>query len=160
MQQINQTSNKIAQEILEVPSSKTFTYPTYLADAWKAKILEINAQGYQAIQAEIEYEIKQGTTESSSYITFPKKWLSKKAILLKATKQLKPPLIIEDERVFFDARYLFTDNVAHMIINAMPVAVHIARRTNPNINIILAENPKKFTLKVCELMGIPVLCTN
>ena len=73
MQQINQTSNKIAQEILEVPSSKTFTYPTYLADAWKAKILEINAQGYQAIQAEIEYEIKQGTTESSSYITFSKK---------------------------------------------------------------------------------------
>lgn len=160
MQQINKTSNTIPEEILEVPGSKIFSYPTYLSDCWVADILEISKPQYQAIQAEINYEITEGTTESINYITFPKKWLNRKAVLLKTTKQLKPTLKITDDRVFFDARYVFTDNVAHMIINLMPIAVHIARRTCPNINVILPENPKKFTLKVCELMGIPTLVTN
>ncbi|TVQ48136.1 MAG: glycosyltransferase family 61 protein [Gloeocapsa sp. DLM2.Bin57] len=162
MQQINKTSNIIPEEILQVPGSKTFSYSTYLADAFEAGILDIYRPQYQVPQAEINYEITEGTTESLNHIQIKdsQKWLNRKALLSKITKQIKPALKITDNRVFFDARYVFTDNVAHMIINVMPIAVHIARRTCPNINVILPENPKKFTLKVCELMGIPTLVTN
>lgn len=156
----NQTTNKIPGEILEVPASKMFSYPTRLADAWTPRILQIYRPEYQSIQPGIEYELVEGITESINYINAPKNKFSKQAFLLKNTKKLTKPLKIEDDRVFFDARYIFLDNVAHMLINVMPVAVHIAKQSYPNLNVILHKNPKKFTLKVCELMGIPALTTD
>ncbi|ELR96548.1 DUF563 domain-containing protein [Gloeocapsa sp. PCC 73106] len=152
---MNETINKIPGEILEVPAAKMFSYPTYLADAWTPRILQIYRPEYQSIQPGIEYQVVEGTTDSINYVG-----ASKKEFLLKNYKKLTPPLKIEDDRVFFDARYIFQDNVAHMIINVMPVAVHIANNGYPNLNVILHKEPKKFTLKVCELMGIPALTTD
>ena len=64
MKNESERSRKISINGITVAPSKIFTYPTRLADCWKAGIMEINLPAYQLDSREIEVTVRQGSTQS------------------------------------------------------------------------------------------------
>lgn len=155
---------KIPEETLKVSGSKIFSYPTYLADAFVPASLEIEAPGYEVIQPEIAYTVKEGITDSLNTKRMKGQSLIKYN-LMKTKKTLGPALKLQDfnldnEKIIYDGRHIDQNNVAHMLINIMPPALHMKKKSDLDIVVVLEENVKSFIVKVCEVMEIPVIVTD
>lgn len=132
---------------------KIFTYPTRLADAWIAEILEINIPAHEIQLPDIEIRTYQGSTEELN--------IQPRNPLKKIYKKYAEAIQMDGEYIF-DARYETDKNIAHILKNIAPgllVAKHIPPNL-PNITVILNANATRMAKKVYKLLGFQVLCTD
>lgn len=132
---------------------KIVSYPTRLAAAWKADILEINIPAYEINRNEIEIKIEKGSTESLN-IRSQRIW---KRIYKKITK----PIDLGDQYIL-DTRYETDKNIAHIIKNISPglLAAQKIPPEIPHITVILKANASAMAKTAYKLLGFSVLCTD
>ena len=141
-----------------IDSVKMFTYPTRLASAWKADILQIQIPGYELERPGFEITIDEGTTNK----LFNRKRVSKlkqlpKKIFTKISKSIDL-----GERYIFDARDETDGNIAHIVKNIAP-GLLAAQKLPPQISeitVILRENSSQMAKTAYKLLGFSTLCTD
>lgn len=144
-----QTKKFLTGEI-SIALSKIFTYPTRLAGAWKASIMEINLPADQINSRKIEVNIRRGST---NYLG-----IKNRNIYKRIYKNLAKPIQVDDSCIY-DSRYDTDGNIAHIITNVAP-AVLIAKNIYPSVRVVLRANASSLAKNAYKLLGIPVLCTD
>jgi len=143
-------SFKTYSKALAIAPSKIFTYPTRLANCWKAEIIEINLPGFQIDGGEIEVAVRQGSTASLG--------INPGKLHKKLYKQLTSPIEMNDEYIH-DARYDVDTNMAHILGHVVPRLL-IAKEICPNITVVLRGKASSLGKAVYNLLGFPVICTD
>ncbi len=143
-------SSIISSSVITVAPSKMFTYPTRLASAWKAGIMEINLPAYQLDMPEIEVTTHQGSTRSLG--------IKNRNIYKIIHKSLAAPIQIDEEYIY-DSRYDTDGNMAHILTNVAP-RVLVAKEICPRITVVLWANASTMARTAYKLLGFPLLCTN
>lgn len=147
--QIPQTVS-IPGSTIAVPAAKTFTYPTRLADAWKPRILEIVHPAESLQRRSIQMSARQDSTRSLG-IRFRNPYK-------RLYQRYASPLQYTDGYLF-DTRFEVDGNIAHLL-GCIAIKALLARRTFPNLTLILHENLHKMAIDIYNLLGFPLLCTN
>lgn len=143
-------NTKIYCNPVTVAPSKIFTYPTRLAEAWKADILEINLSTYQLRGHEFEITIRQDSSRSLGY---------KNRNFYKEIYRKFAPQNLMDEEYIYDTRYETDRNMAHILCN-VAFRLLMFRETIPNITVILRANASTMAREVYRLLRFPILCTD
>jgi hypothetical protein len=141
---------KIPGGSIELFAAKTFTYPTRLAHAWEPRILEIAHPAEHLHRRSIEISVREASTRSLG-IRFRNPY--------KRLYQKYAAPIQHRDGYLFDTRYEVDGNIAH-ILGCIAIKALLARRSYPNITLILRENPHKMAIEAYRLLGFPILCTN
>jgi capsular polysaccharide biosynthesis protein len=129
---------------------KTFTYPTRLADAWQAKILEINEPASEIVRPEIEFATFQGSTRSLG--------IQPRNPLRRLYKRFAAPIQMAEEYIL-DTRYDIDGNLAHILTNVAPGLLAVKDKC-PKIAVILRAKATAMAKNTYKLLGFPVLCTD
>jgi capsular polysaccharide biosynthesis protein len=143
-------SLKIPSGVVSVASSKMFTYPTRLIDAWEPNIMEINLPAYELKPPDIEITVHQGSTQSLG--------IESHNIYKRLYKKFSAPIQMDEEYIY-DSRFETDGNIAH-ILGCVAVKLLLAQKICPKITAILKENPTKMALTAYKILGFPVLCTD
>jgi hypothetical protein len=135
---------------IALSAAKTFTYPTRLAHAWESRILEIAHPAEHLQRRSIEMSTRYDSTRSlnvrfrNPYKRFYQKYST--------------PIQYKDGYLF-DTRYEVDGNIAH-ILGCIAIKALLARKSYPNLTLILRDNPHKMAIDAYNLLRLPILCTN
>lgn len=141
----------LASKTIKVEPLKLLTYPTRLADAFEAKILDVSVAANPIInRPEIEITINQGNTKDLG--------IKPKNILKRLIKNYTKPLDMGTECVF-DTRYEIDTNIAHILMCVAP-GLLAAKDMCPKITVILRKNASNLGRKTYESLGCAVICTD
>lgn len=143
-------SSKVFIKGITVAPSKMFTYPTRLADAWNAGIMEINLPEYQLHSREIEVTVRQGSTRSLG--------IENRNFLKRIYKRLAAPIQMEEEYVY-DSRYDTDGNIAH-ILNNIASPLLVVKQIVPSVTVVLRANASIMAQNAYNMLGFPILCTD
>jgi hypothetical protein len=148
------SAQAIPSASISVAPSTIFTYPTRLADSWTPAIQEIHLPGYEVTRPEIEIAIRAGSTRSLRI----RRANSLKGHLKALYKRFVPQIQMHNDYIY-DSRYEIDDNIAH-VLDSVVSAVLAARKTYPDITVILRAKASAMARDVFKLLGIPIICTN
>lgn len=143
-------TKRVFSERIPIALSKIFTYPTRLAGAWKASIMEINLPADQINNREIEISIHRGST---NYLG-----IKSRNIYKRIYKDFAKPIQVDDSYIY-DSRYDTDGNIAHILTNVTP-ALLLAKNVYPSVRVVLRANASTLAKNAYKLLGIPVLCTD
>ncbi|MGB3514661.1 MAG: glycosyltransferase family 61 protein [Microcoleaceae cyanobacterium] len=132
---------------------KVFTYPTRLAAAWKADILEINIPAYEIHRPEIEITIEKASTISLG--------IKSRNLLRRIYKKMVQPIDMAEEYIL-DARYDTDKNIAHILKN-IASGLLVAKNIPPKIKkvtVILRADASTMAQKAYNILGFPTVCTD
>jgi capsular polysaccharide biosynthesis protein len=130
--------------------SKLFTFPTRLAAAWRADILEINLPAYSIDRPEVEIAVRQDSTASLNIpVRNP----------FKRMKRRFAEAVRLSNDYCFDGRFDTDGNIAHILTNVAPILL-LAKETYGKVTVILRGNASNLAKKAYPLLGFPILCTD
>lgn len=150
MQNEPQKSLTTSSKAVSIAPSKIFTYPTRLANCWRAEVMEINLPGFKLEGNEIEVKIREGSTSSLG--------IQPQRIYRKIYKKIAPPINMKDHYIH-DARYDTDRNIAHILGTVLP-RILIAKEICPNITVVLKKKACTMAKNVYNLFGFSVFCTD
>lgn len=145
-----QKSRIISSTVLNIAPSKMFTYPTRLAEAWKASIMEINLPAYQLDRPAIEVGFCQSSTHNIGIKT--------RNIFKRLYKRIAAPINMAEEYIY-DSRYETDGNMAHILTIVAPPLL-LAKEMCGRVTVVLKANASTMARNAYKLLGFPVLCTN
>jgi len=145
-----QKSRKISIRAIPVAPSKMFTYPTRLASAYEAGIMEINLPAYQLDRPEIEVTVRQSSTHSLG--------INNQNIYKRIYKRFAASIQMDEEYVY-DSRYETDGNIAHILTNVAPTLL-VTKEMCPRLTVVLRANACTMARNVYKLLGFTVLCTD
>ncbi|MFM9268549.1 DUF563 domain-containing protein [Tychonema sp. BBK16] len=140
----------VSNQPIDVLASKMFTYPTRLAAAWKADIMEINLPAYQTKKPDIEINIRQESTRSIENRSGN--------IYQKIYRKLVAPIQIDGEYVL-DSRYETDGNIAHILSGVAPRLL-AAKKNCDRVTLILRSNATNMGKNAYKLLGVSIICTD
>ncbi len=146
----------LSSKTIDVPPSMRFTYPTRLANAGTASIMQIYMPGHKVNKPELKISIRPDSTQSLEIK--PKKKYHPKRLYKILYKKITPLIQMEDEYIF-DARYDVDGNMAHILTNVVP-ALLAAKEIVPQITVILRSKACSMAINAYKLLGFDVLCTD
>lgn len=141
----------VPEGVNKIDNLKIFSYPTRLAAAWKADILEINIPSYEIYRPAIEIVTEEGISNTSKTGN----------ILKKIYAKISAPIELGD-KYFLDTRYETDKNIAHILKNIAPgllASKHFPPKI-PEITVVLKANACEMSKTAYQLLGFPVLCTD
>lgn len=142
---------KISTRTITIAPSKMFTYPTRLASAWKADIIEINLPTYYLDRSEIEVTVHQGSTHSLG--------IENRNIYKSIYKRLADPIQMGEEYIY-DSRYETDGNIAPIIANVAARVLVAKQMLASRITVVLRANASVMGRNAYKFLGFPVLCTD
>lgn len=140
----------LSSKSIPVAASKMFTYPTRLASAWRAEMMEINLPGYQLERPAIEISVRKDSTRSLGINT--------RNIYQKIYEKYAAPLQMDDEYIL-DSRYETDGNIAHIITNVVPRLL-VAQKMCDRVTLVLRANASTMAKNIYKMLETPVLCTD
>lgn len=131
-------------------TSKLFTFPTHLADAWKAEGMEIHLPGFSLRRPALDLSVRTGATKSQAngIPSLPRYLYGKLASQLSVSGV---PL--------FDARFDTESNIAHVLLNVGP-AVLQSKGTYGGVRVIVKASASALGREAYRLLGCSVLSTD
>ncbi|MGK7954639.1 MAG: DUF563 domain-containing protein [Crocosphaera sp.] len=146
---VQQETWSSGSQILEIPESKMFTYPTHLIDSWQDDIMQICVPKLLLTKPEISYSCYQGSTSSLKY---------KRLKFARFYRRLKAPIKVEDTYLY-DSRYDTDRNIAHLLANVIPFAL-TGKHKYSKVTIICRQKLSQMAKKSFETLNLSILCTD
>ena len=140
----------VSNHPIDVAASKMFTYPTRLAGAWKAEIMEINLPAYQAKKPDIEINIRQASTRSIENRS--------SNIYQKIYRKFVQPIQIDGEYIL-DSRFETDCNIAH-ILSGTAARMLAAQKICGKVTLVLRSNASNMGKTAYKLLGASLLLTD
>lgn len=141
---------RIPGKAVTVARSKMFTYPTRLASAWEARIMEINLPAYQLDRPHIEISTRKDSTQIFG--------IKPRNIYKKIYKRFAAPIQMDDEYIF-DSRYEVDANIAHLLTN-VAARLLMVKDIYPKPTVILRTNAPTLARNTYKTLDFPLLFTD
>ncbi len=155
----NSETNKYQHEnrLITIPcrdiallESKVFTYPTRLAGAWEAQIVQLIMKSQHSQGCNLKVMSRFSSNHSDGIDLYSRR--------AKFLKRFTAPLQVTNGYVF-DARYDTECNIAHILVNVAARVLPI-RESFPELKVVLRTKATSMAKEVYRLLQIPIICTD